>query len=1025
MINIFNYLFNLFLFVFSIIMLKKAFFAKNIDTKLKRNILIQSVLSSLLLLFLIILLFRYKSPNGGSLPKMRTLLTSDKMKKPLTDTRTYEIVKLDNGLMMTLISDPTATRSGFSMTTLLGSNNYLVRYPGISKLLQRKLISKKLRRAILDNGGHSKYVTNEEYSTYYFDIKSEAFETALKEVVTILKSKVKFYDDEGSKDKILYDLKKILGREREQANENVFLDTLVTPGMNRYDEEYINGEGDMVSKIDDILANMKELYNIYFSPQNIKIALISSLDIKRLKRLTSRVFGGLEIKENSEIPNRTTIALENEIKYGQFIWVKPRSIALNRSLKVILYSKEVQFKGLTPLSYFTYLLDGERPDSVMYYLGLQYKQIENAKISIQKSIKYGNKIIIDMKLKRNGDEDMKYIFKVIFGIIYSLKNSNEVEETYNDLRQIYQKKFLYMTIDKYSTYLNDITFNMLNTTNEDYSENYLSNLLYMNYDLPEFNSSLINEYRNDLVVEHSVFLYKTKKLFGTYDLDSIFRGFTADDPLKNKFGINYLNTELNPDDFIEEIQSFGSSYLGKTVNKYLTQLNTLTLTNEEGDIKSIIDDTKAKMWIRKDTTFKVPRIHSYFHFVLPDVRTTEPNTYLKVMNYANYLIYSIILNFEEAKMSGNEVVANIDENGLNIKVSGYKDVYIKIIRKLFQLIYNVVDIDRKSSYNYQEKRYRSLEEKSLNFLANALKPNTLGDYNKGDYQLDADVLRDYFNYNAKHLYLECLLYGDLNDEIVDEMKSMITEVNISDKSDEIEEKFPTQGTMKAISEYLSYEAPIKERSIHVYKLIETFGVDDMYYYITFYQIGVRNNQLDVLSSLLVQVYNEYVGDLIEPLEKVYKDNMIYLRSITHSRRLTPLTLAQDYDTSIDLFIEKLDVLSLEEFTTMFNYVKGDYLKKEMRLRHKAIKYWYEIYERTFNFERSKELQDYVEQISVIEYFKTFISFAKDTVWNKVRKVEFWLYHENDPGVIEDDYPRKVVANVYNYNSFKYINEENN
>ena len=49
------------------------------------------------------------------------------------------------------------------------------------------------------------------------------------------------------------------------------------------------------------------------------------------------------------------------------------------------------------------------------------------------------------------------------------------------------------------------------------------------YDLPEFNYSLINEYRNDLVVEHSVFLYKTKKLFGTYDLDSIFRDFTADE----------------------------------------------------------------------------------------------------------------------------------------------------------------------------------------------------------------------------------------------------------------------------------------------------------------------------------------------------------------------------------------------------------------------------------------------------------------------------------------------------------------
>ena len=102
---------------------------------------------------------------------MRTLLTNDKMKKPLTDTRIYEIIRLDNGLMLTLISDPTAKRSGFSMTTLLGSNNYLVKYPGISKLLQIKLISKKFKKIIQENSGHSKYVTNEEYSSYYFDIK--------------------------------------------------------------------------------------------------------------------------------------------------------------------------------------------------------------------------------------------------------------------------------------------------------------------------------------------------------------------------------------------------------------------------------------------------------------------------------------------------------------------------------------------------------------------------------------------------------------------------------------------------------------------------------------------------------------------------------------------------------------------------------------------------------------------------------------------------------------------------------------
>lgn len=1002
-------------------MLKNSIFPKSLDKKTKRTILLQTLLSTLLLLFLIILLFLYKSPTGGSFPKMRTLFTNDKIKKPLTDTRTYEIIQLNNGLTLTLISDPTASRSGFSMATLLGSNNYLVRYPGLSKLLQIKLISKKFRKIIYENSGHSKYETNEEYSTYYFDIKSSAFEIALKEFVNnVLKSKVNFYDEEGNRDKILYELKKVLGKEREQANENVFLDTLVTPGMNRYDEDFITGEGDMLSKIDDIISNMKELYNICFSPQNIKIALISNLDIKRLKRLSGRVFGGLSIHKNSSILQKQTMALEEDIKYGQFIWVKPKTTLVNRSLKVILYSNEFKFKGLTPLSYFTYLLDGERPDSVMYYLGLQYRQIENAKIYVKKSVKYGNRIVIDMKLKRNGDEEMKYIFKVIFGIIFSLKHNEKVEETYNDLREIYQKKFLYMTIDKYSSYLTDITFNMLNTTNEEYSENYLSNLLYMNYDLPSFDRSLIERYRNDLTVEHSVFLYKTQNIFGNFELESIFKNFTAGDPLKNKFGYAYLTTPLNADDFAEAIAAFGSSYLGKSVNDYLTKMTTLTLTNEEGDIKAVIDDTKAKLWIRKDTTFKVPRVHSYFHFILPDVRATLLNTYIKVMNYANYLSYAMMMNFEEARMSGNEIVANIDENGLNIKVSAYKDVYVKIIKKIFQLIYHVGKVERKDSYNFKEKRYRSLEEKTLNFLANVLKRDTNGNFNKGDDVISASALEEFFDYNAQNLYIECLLYGDFDEEIVDEVKKMIIEVNVSDKSDEIEKKFQSQSTMKEISEYLSYQAKIKEKTIHVFKLRETFGDDDVFYYISFYQIGERNNQLDVLSSLLVQIFNEFVSELMDPIEKVYKDNLIYLRMINRSVKSTPSTLAQDYDASVDLFMENLSAMTLEEFKSHFEYVKEDYIKKEIRLRHKAIKYWYEIYERTFNFGRKKELEEYVSGIDISEYYSTFISFAKDTMWNKVKKIEFWLYHESYEGEIEEDYARKVLANVINYDSFRCI-----
>ena len=94
--------------------------------------------------------------------KIQTILTNDQIKKPLTDSREYEIIRLENDLVITLISDPKANRSGFSMNTLLGSTNSMVKYPGLTKLLQNLIITKKLLKIIKDNNNKYKYENNKE-----------------------------------------------------------------------------------------------------------------------------------------------------------------------------------------------------------------------------------------------------------------------------------------------------------------------------------------------------------------------------------------------------------------------------------------------------------------------------------------------------------------------------------------------------------------------------------------------------------------------------------------------------------------------------------------------------------------------------------------------------------------------------------------------------------------------------------------------------------------------------------------------
>ena len=983
----------------------------------------QLVLSIFLVINLFVLLCLTKSKYSINNPfNYKILLQTGKIKKPLTDSRDYEIIRLGNGLMITLISDTESNRSGFSMTTLLGTSNKLIKYPGVTKLIQRKFVSKKLRDIIRKNTGKQKHSTSEEISSFYFDMDSAGFEEALEEIGHMLNSDGNFYKTPNS-DNIIKDLRKLLKRKNQESNNNLLIDHSISPDQHNYVE---GGDYDILTDGQKVQDNVAELFNIYYSPQNIKIALISNLPLSNIISICTKAFGGLKIRPNSN-PDAFSRIPDEQLKLGQMIWAKPKGYKENRQLTFVLYSKEEKFKGLTPLSYFVYLLEGERPDSIYYYLGHQYHQIENVNINVQKSLTYGNKLVIKMKVRKNGDEDFKYIFKVIYGIIQSLKKSKEKRETYEDLKTIYQKRFQFLTIDKYSTYLNDISFNMLNTTNEEFSEEYLSNILYMNYDLEPYDSDVIHEYQNLLSVSNSLVFYQVENIFESYDISQIFHDYDESTPLIQELGFSYLSTNLISTDFEEEISGFAFEYWGKGKNPFLTSLDTLTLTNEEGEVRSIINEEKAKLWVRRDTTFKLPRIHSYFRFIYPEIRETDQERYKLNMYYANYLIFTFFKAFEEAKLSGNEILANVDENGLNIKVAGYKDVYIKIIRKLFDIIYRSTEVDKKNDYEYESKRYRNLEEKSLNFLGNVLKPNVNGNENQfKDFYFNNDRLLETMEYNAKHMYVESLIYGDVEEDVIAEMKRIIEEVNVSHSSKEIESKFPNKNNMEEILKYLSYTTEVKPNNIHVFRLKETYGSDGVHYFISFYQIGKRTNKADILSSLLCALFNQYVSDLIEKFEKVYKDDMIYIRIMTNSFEDTPFNMAEDFDAAIELLHDAIKDLTQEQFDNILNFVKREYNKKDMRLRHKAIKYWYEIYERTMDFRRHECIKADLERINSQEFYSEFRNWALENVWSNVKQVEFWMYHSDYDGEFEEpediEKKRRKQAKITMYSLFKYIDE---
>lgn len=549
----------------------------------------------------------------------------------------------------------------------------------------------------------------------------------------------------------------------------------------------------------------------------------------------------------------------------------------------------------------------------------------------------------------------------------------------------------------------------------------------MNYDLEPYDEEKIRHYFFYFTIKYSTMLLQNSEaftknhhalcLFSESDQSDL----KLDYELNEDFGYLYKKAKLLYEGISQRMnisyQWDKSGFLVKKPNQFLTSLNTIS-NIEEKEITNVINEERMKMWVKKDTTFQVPRIHSYFRFVFPDIRNDETEQYKLNMFYVNHIINDIEMRFEEAKMSGNDIKVSVDENGLNIKVAAYKDIYYKIMNNLFELIFNLKHLTEYNDIDYETKKYRSLEEKTLYYLSSGVKPKVNGrdNFNTKKYMSSSTIL-EFSNYNAKHMYTECLLYGDIDEQIISDMKNLL--IKYYDKnSKEIKKKFPEQNNMNKILDYLSYNAEISEKRVYVFKLKEDFNEEEDNYYISFYQIGKRSNELDILSSLLCHLFNEYNEKY--KIEKVYKDNLIYLRSMIKNNILSPLSLSIEYENHIRIFLSKINILNKEEFEAAFNYIKRDFLKKDMRLRYKAIKYWYEIYERTFNFNRYNSIEEDLNNANINDLFSKIKEFIINTLKEKIRKVEIWTYNSNFKGNIEWKPKGTEEIKILEYSELKYI-----
>ena len=136
-----------------------------------------------------------------------------------------------------------------------------------------------------------------------------------------------------------------------------------------------------------------------------------------------------------------------------------------------------------------------------------------------------------------------------------------------------------------------------------------------------------------------------------------------------------------------------SLFLPKYLNNYSSNFN-FEKTNKNYFINKnptlILNLPSINFWYKFDNINEIDyEIISYFHFIFPNLRNNENNLQYSInQKFINHLIFNVYKEFDETFYSKNKIKFNFNEDGLFITLISFKDVYLKILEKIFDFIFN-------------------------------------------------------------------------------------------------------------------------------------------------------------------------------------------------------------------------------------------------------------------------------------------------------------------------------------------------
>ncbi len=919
------------------------------------------------------------------------------MIKSLNDNKDYKLLKLENSLEIILIKDKFSLQNFIYLSFLIGYFNENNNEKGFVEIF-KEIIIIKIYEKINKEKIKIKSKISEEKINFYFEFYNNEL---LYEILIIISNVL-------NKEKFLEIINNFKNEEIESLYKNILVNRRFNYNYVFY--KFFNNQTNNYFKDMNIL---KEYFIIFInnniSSKNIKIIIYNNQDFNENENLIKKTEFNkiLNINPIFNINNNKINIFENE---NNFLILNSFFSTEKINLKIIIKisNKNISNEYFPQFcKYLLYLVKGKKPGSLFYDF-YNKKLIYDLKIYSKNYLNNENYIIFKYKVRNLSNNIIRYIFSetINYFKLFLFDRSKNIETTLKDFKNILKNKFNFMNFSNKIKFFSNLTNNLFLLEN-----NNKEKILNKNYFFFDFSDEIrlkIIEIIKEII---SLKFIKVILVLPQKEFKFIFNNqkYILEYFSDLKQSENLYFTKFNENNLILlnniTFHYDKSLFLPKYLNNYSSDLN-FEKTNKNYLINKkptlILNLPSINFWYKFDNINEIDyEIISYLHFIFPNLRNNENNLQYSInQKFINHLIFNVYKEFDETFYSKNKIKFNFNEDGLFITLISFKDVYLKILEKIFDFIFNQKTLIEYNNIDYESAFYKNLKEKSLIYLESVLKENNIINFSDYEYKEKNDNISVYkvldFIKNIKeNNIINCFFYGKLDEKFLNEIKMFLMKY----KSDGLE-------NLNKIFNELYKNKIIENNTVHIYKIQKVFYENDFNYFINFYQILDKNDvDIEIITFLITKIFNNYFnktenifGNYFK-LKKVSKNNFIYILTIMNSKYYFPENLSFKFNKLIYNFYEQFENFIskkiLKEIT--FKYYIKLIDKNNNNNKFVSKKLWLNIINRNYNFNIINNIIDkikfYLDNIKIL--YDKILFFIKYNFIEFPKKIEFWLYYNNE------------------------------